>query len=85
MRWSDTLAPVLRQSPAEAAARSHALMLRAGLVRRFAGGSCACLPRGAHLPRETPALLGRESRPAGELNGAVKVWLRQLSSGGCDG
>ena len=46
MRWSTTLIPTLRQAPADAVARSHALMLRAGLVRQVASGSYAFLPLG---------------------------------------
>ena len=38
MRFSKTLIPTLRETPAEAEAASHKLLLRAGYIRRLASG-----------------------------------------------
>ena len=38
MRWSETFIPTLKEAPAEAEIPSHQLLLRAGLVRKLAGG-----------------------------------------------
>ena len=38
MRASQLYAPTLRETPAEAEIVSHQLMLRAGLIRKAAGG-----------------------------------------------
>lgn len=38
MRWSATLIPTLRESPAEAVARSHRLMLRDGRQKPYVMG-----------------------------------------------
>ena len=46
MRLSHTLAPTLKETPAEAQIVSHRLMLRAGLVRQTASGIYAWLPLG---------------------------------------
>ena len=46
MRLSHTLAPTLKETPAEAQIVSHRLMLRAGLMRQTASGIYAWLPLG---------------------------------------
>ena len=37
MRWTQTLIPTLKETPAEAEIISHKLLLRAGLVRKLTG------------------------------------------------
>ena len=44
MRTSKLYAPTLRQTPAEAEVPSHQLMLRAGFIRKVAGGVYTYLP-----------------------------------------
>jgi prolyl-tRNA synthetase len=65
MRWSATLIPTLREAPAEASARSHALLVRAGLVRQVASGSYAFLPLGVRVLGKLTALVRREMERAG--------------------
>ncbi len=65
MRWSTTLIPTLRQAPADAVARSHALLLRAGLVRQVASGSYAFLPLGVRVLSKLVALVRRQMERAG--------------------
>ena len=45
MRWTQTLVPTLREAPADAEILSHKLLLRAGLIRKLAGGVYTFLPR----------------------------------------
>ena len=44
MRTSQLYAPTLREVPAEAEVISHKLMLRAGMIRKAAGGLYTYLP-----------------------------------------
>ena len=44
MRVSQMYAPTLREVPAEAEVVSHQLMLRAGFIRKAAGGVYSYLP-----------------------------------------
>ena len=46
MKATNLYAPTLRESPAEAEVISHKLMLRAGLIRKAAGGVYSYLPLG---------------------------------------
>jgi prolyl-tRNA synthetase len=52
MRWSQTLIPTLREPPAEAEILSHKLLLRAGLIRKLAGGVYTFLPLGLRALRK---------------------------------
>ena len=46
MKWTKTLIPTLREAPADAEILSHKLLLRAGLIRKLAGGVYTFLPLG---------------------------------------
>lgn len=46
MRQSKLLLPTLREAPSDADAKSHQLMLRAGLIRQLAAGIYTYLPLG---------------------------------------
>jgi prolyl-tRNA synthetase len=79
MRWSATLIPTLREAPAEATARSHALMLRAGLVRQVASGSYAYLPLGVRVLNKLTALVRREMERAGAAEVLMPgLWPEEL-------
>ncbi|MBM4142500.1 MAG: proline--tRNA ligase [Lentisphaerae bacterium] len=67
MRWSDTLIPTLRDAPQEAEIPSHKLMLRAGLMRRLAGGLYTFLPLGLRALRKLEAIVREEMDRAGAL------------------
>jgi hypothetical protein len=45
-RWSQNYIPTLRETPAEAEAVSHQLMLRAGMIRKLLAGAYVYLPLG---------------------------------------
>src|SRR5712664_107756 len=60
MRLSRSLVPTLREDPAETEARSHKLMLRAGLVRQLAAGIFVYLPLGQRVLDKVNAVIREE-------------------------
>ncbi len=60
MRASQTLIPTLRETPAEAEVASHVLLLRAGFIRRVAGGLYTWLPLGLRVMRKIEAIVREE-------------------------
>jgi len=67
MRWSATLIPTLRETPAEAVAPSHRLMLRAGLIRQVGSGLYAYLPLGTRVLKKVVAVVREEMDRAGGI------------------
>jgi len=67
MRWSDTFIPTLKEAPAEAEILSHQLLLRAGLVRKLAGGLYTFFPLGYRVLRKIEAIVREEMNRAGAL------------------
>ena len=67
MRWSETFIPTLKEAPAEAEILSHQLLLRAGLVRKLAGGLYTFLPAGLRVQRKIEAIVREEMDRAGAL------------------
>lgn len=65
MRFSELLAPTLREVPAEAEIVSHRLMLRAGLMRKAAGGVYTFLPLGHRVLKKIMAIVREEMDAAG--------------------
>ena len=65
MRYSSLLAPTLRESPAEAEAVSHQLMLRAGMIRKVAAGIYSLLPLGLAVLRKVEGIVREELDRAG--------------------
>jgi prolyl-tRNA synthetase len=57
----------LKEVPAEAEVISHQLMLRAGLIRRLAGGLYTWLPMGLRVLRRVEAIIREEMNRAGAL------------------
>lgn len=74
MRWTQTLIPTLREAPAEAEIASHQLLLRAGLVRKLAGGVYSFLPLGLRVLRKVERIVREEMDRAG----AIEVLLPAL-------
>ena len=60
MRFSKILIPTLRETPSEAEAVSHKLMLRAGYVRQLAAGLYVFLPLGWRVLHKIHAILMEE-------------------------
>src|SRR6476661_445874 len=67
MRWSQTLIPTLKETPAEAEIISHKLLLRAGLVRKLTGGLYTFLPLGLRALRKVEQIVREEMNRAGAL------------------
>jgi prolyl-tRNA synthetase len=67
MLWTKTLIPTLREPPAEAEILSHKLLLRAGLIRKLAGGVYTFLPLGLRALRKVEQIVREEMDRAGAL------------------
>lgn len=67
MRWTQSLIPTLKESPAEAEILSHKLLLRAGLIRKLAGGLFTFLPMGLRALRKVERIVREEMDRAGAL------------------
>lgn len=57
----------LKEAPADAEVASHRLMLRAGMIRRHAGGIYSYLPLGLRVIRKVEAIIREEMNRAGVL------------------
>jgi prolyl-tRNA synthetase len=73
MRWSQTLIPTLRETPAEAEITSHKLLLRAGLIRKLTGGLYTFLPLGQRILRKIEQIVREEMDRAGALEVVMPV------------
>src|ERR1041384_32667 len=67
MYWTKTLVPTLREAPAEAEIISHQLLLRAGLIRKLAGGVYSFLPLGLRALRKVEQIIREEMNRAGAI------------------
>src|SRR3954447_2191794 len=67
MRWSQTLIPTLKETPAEAEIVSHKLLLRAGLIRKLTGGLYTFMPLGLRALRKIEQIVREEMNRAGAL------------------
>jgi prolyl-tRNA synthetase len=67
MRWSQTIIPTLKETPAEAEIISHKLLLRAGLIRKLTGGLYTFLPLGLRALRKIEQIIREEMNRAGAL------------------
>src|SRR5436305_1464733 len=64
-RLSRILAPTLKESPAEAAAASHRLLVRAGFIRQLGAGLYSYLPLGWRSMRKIEQIIRCEMDLAG--------------------
>ncbi|HEV2320284.1 MAG TPA: proline--tRNA ligase, partial [Verrucomicrobiae bacterium] len=67
MRWTQTLIPTLREAPADAEILSHKLLLRAGLIRKLAGGVYTFLPLGLRSLHRIEQIVREEMDRAGAI------------------
>ena len=74
MLWTKTLIPTLREAPSDAEIVSHKLLLRAGLIRKLAGGVYTFLPLGLRALRKVETIIREEMDRAG----AVEVLMPAL-------
>src|ERR1700693_3368391 len=74
MRWSQTLIPTLKETPADAEIISHKLLLRAGLIRKLTGGLYTFLPLGVRVLRQVEQIV----REKMDRTGALEVLMPAL-------
>jgi prolyl-tRNA synthetase len=67
MKWSQAFIPTLREAPSDAEIVSHKLLLRAGLIRKLAGGVYTFLPLGLRALRKIEQIVREEMDRAGAL------------------
>lgn len=67
MRVSQFFLGTLKEAPADAEIISHKLMLRAGLIRRSAGGIYSWMPLGLRVLRKVEVIVREEMNRAGAL------------------
>ena len=60
MRWSNLLAPTLREAPADAVVASHQLLLRGGFIRQLHAGHYSLLPLGLRVHKKVAAIVREE-------------------------
>jgi prolyl-tRNA synthetase len=73
MRVSQFFLSTLREAPADAEIVSHQLMLRAGLIRRLAGGIYTWMPLGLRIVRKVEAIVREEMNRAGAIELSMPV------------
>jgi prolyl-tRNA synthetase len=67
MRASRYFLATLKEAPADAELTSHKLMVRAGLIRRLAGGIYTWMPMGLRVTRKVEAIVREEMNRAGAI------------------
>jgi prolyl-tRNA synthetase len=65
MRYSKTLIPTLKETPAEAEVASHRLLLRGGFIRKLTAGTYTYLPMGLAAVRKVEQIVREEMNKAG--------------------
>ncbi|MDG3006996.1 proline--tRNA ligase [Paludisphaera mucosa] len=65
MRWSSALIPTLKETPADAVAPSHILLMRAGMIRQLGAGAYTYLPLGLRVLKKAEAIIREEMDAAG--------------------
>jgi prolyl-tRNA synthetase len=60
MRWTQTLIPTQKETPADAQIVSHQLMIRAGLIRQLTAGAYDFLPLGLRSMRKAAQIVREE-------------------------
>ena len=65
MRWSNLFIPTLRDSPADAEAASHKLLVRGGFIRQLHAGHYSMLPLGLKVHEKVAAIVREEMNAIG--------------------
>jgi prolyl-tRNA synthetase len=74
LKFSEFFIPTLKEEPSEAEISSHALALRAGLIRKIASGIYSFLPLGLRVLRKVEEIVRQEMNNAG----AIELFLPVL-------
>src|ERR1700733_1311090 len=67
VRWSNALIPTLKETPTDAVAPSHVLLLRAGMIRQLGAGAYTYLPLGFRVLNKVVRIVREEMDAAGAL------------------
>jgi len=67
VRWSHALIPTLKETPADAVAPSHVLLLRAGMIRQLGAGAYTYMPLGLRVLRKAIRIVREEMDAAGAI------------------
>jgi prolyl-tRNA synthetase len=67
MRFSQSLIPLIKETPSEATIASHRLMLRAGMVRQHSAGIYSWLPLGLRVLNKVANIIRAEMDKAGAV------------------
>ena len=67
MRTSRFFLSTLKEAPSEAEVISHQLMLRAGMIKRLAGGIYTWMPIGLRVVRKVEQIVRDEMNRAGAI------------------
>jgi prolyl-tRNA synthetase len=67
VRWSHSLIPTLKETPADAVAPSHVLLLRAGMIRQLGAGAYTYLPLGQRVLQKVIQIIRQEMDAAGGI------------------
>ncbi len=91
MRWSQALIPTQKESPADAVAPSHVLLLRAGMIRQLGAGAYSYLPLGMRVLHKAARIVREEMDAAGALEllmpalQPVEIWQESGRHGNMGG
>jgi len=77
MRVKQFFLSTLKEAPADAEIASHSLMIRAGLIRRLAGGVYTWMPLGLRVVRKVEAIVREEMNRAG----AIELFMPAVQPG----
>ncbi len=67
MRWTEFFIPTSKEIPTDAVVPSHALMIRAGLIRQLVAGAYTYLPLGYRVLRKAEQIVREEMNRAGAI------------------
>ena len=73
MRASRFLISTLKEAPSDAEIVSHSLMLRAGMIRRLAGGIYTWMPIGLRVVRKVEAIVRAEMNRSGAIELSMPI------------
>jgi len=73
MRWTRTFIPTLKEDPSDAEIASHKLMVRAGLMRKLAGGVYTYLPLGLRALKKVERIVREEMDRTGALETLMPI------------
>jgi prolyl-tRNA synthetase len=67
VRWTHALIPTLKETPADAVAPSHILLMRAGMIRQLGAGAYTYMPLGLRVLHKVSQIVREEMDSAGAI------------------